>query len=84
MRPSAYPSFSSWYLMGQQASYVRAKKSPGGVLELLDLARPAGDMSRPALSDIVLYQDMLGGSRVSGDLGGATSASPLRTLPRPP
>jgi AraC family transcriptional regulator len=27
-------------------------------------------MSRPAVSDIVLYQDLLGGSRVSGDLGG--------------
>jgi AraC family transcriptional regulator len=27
-------------------------------------------MSRPALPDIVLYQDLLGGSRVSGDLGG--------------
>jgi AraC family transcriptional regulator len=26
-------------------------------------------MSRPALPDIVLYQDMLGGSRVTGDLG---------------
>lgn len=70
MRPSAYPSFSSWYSEGQQASYVRAKRSPGGVLDLLEVARPAGDMSRPALPDIVLYQDMLGGSRVSGDLGG--------------
>lgn len=70
MRPSAYPSFSSWYCEGQQASYVRAKKSHGGVLELLEVARPAGDMSRPALPDIVLYQDMLGGSRVNGDLGG--------------
>lgn len=70
MRLAGYPSFSSWYCEGQQASYVRARKSPGGVLELLEVARPAGDMSRPALPDIVLYQDMLGGSRVSGDLGG--------------
>jgi AraC family transcriptional regulator len=70
MRPSAYPSFASWYSEGQQASYVRARRSPGGLLELLEVARPAGDMSRPALPDIVLYQDMLGGSRVSGDLGG--------------
>jgi AraC family transcriptional regulator len=70
MRPSDYPTFSSWYCQGQQAEYVRAKKSPGGVLELLEVARPAGDMSRPALPDIVLYQDLLGGSRVIGDLGG--------------
>ena len=70
MTVQAYPSFSQWYCEGRQASYVRARKSPGGVLELLEVARPAGDMSRPAISDIVLYQDMLGGSRVSGDLGG--------------
>lgn len=66
----AYSSFSQWYCEGRQASFVRARKSPGGVLDLLEVARPAGDMSRPALPDIVLYQDMLGGSRVSGDLGG--------------
>lgn len=70
MKPSAYPSFSSWYHEGRQASFVRGRKSPGGILDLLEVARPAGDMSRPALPDIVLYQDMLGGSRVSGDLGG--------------
>jgi AraC family transcriptional regulator len=70
MTQQAYPSFASWYTEGQQASYVRAQKSPGGLLELLEVARPAGDMSRPALPDIVLYQDLLGGSRVRGDLGG--------------
>ncbi len=37
---------------------------------MIEVARPAGDMSRPGLPDIVLYQDLLGGSRVSGDLGG--------------
>jgi AraC family transcriptional regulator len=70
MSQSANPSFSSWYCQGRQASYIRAKKSPGGVVELVEVARPAGDMSRPALSDIVMCQDMLGGSRISGDFGG--------------
>lgn len=70
MTVPAYPSSSQWYREGQQASYVRTLKSPGGVLDLLEVERPAGDMSRPALPDIVLYQDILGGSRVSGDLGG--------------
>ncbi|WP_223162910.1 AraC family transcriptional regulator [Roseivivax sediminis] len=37
---------------------------------MFEVARPAGDMSRPGLPDIVLYQDLLGGSRVRGDLGG--------------
>jgi AraC family transcriptional regulator len=70
MRPSAYPSFSSWYCEGHQASYVRTEKSPGGVVELLEVDGPAGDVSRPALPDIVLYQDLLGSCRISGDLGG--------------
>lgn len=63
-------TFAQWYCEGGQASYVRSRKSPGGILELLEVARPAGDMSRPGLPEIVLYEDLLGGSRVSGNLGG--------------
>ncbi|QZH74254.1 MAG: helix-turn-helix transcriptional regulator [Erythrobacter sp.] len=70
MTVPVYLSSSDWYCRGRQASYLRAQKSPGGVLDMLEVARPAGDMSRPGLPDIVLYQDLLGGSRVSGDLGG--------------
>jgi AraC family transcriptional regulator len=62
-------SFTQWHSEGRQASYVRARKSPGGILDLLEVARPAGDMSRPALTDIVLFQDLLGGCRVRGNLG---------------
>ncbi len=69
MRPPATTSFSRWYCEGHFGSYVRTMKSPGGVLDLLEAERPAGDMSRPALQDIVLYQDVLGGCRVTGDLG---------------
>ncbi|SFH45480.1 transcriptional regulator, AraC family [Palleronia marisminoris] len=69
VRP-AYASSSQWYYDGPLGSYVRTLKSPGGVLDLFEVARPAGDMSRPGLPDIVLYQDMMGSSRVSGDLGG--------------
>ncbi|MFN7101341.1 MAG: helix-turn-helix domain-containing protein [Pseudorhizobium sp.] len=65
-----HPSFTQWYCEGDQASYVRSLKPPEGILTLLEVERPAGDMSRPAVSDIVLYQDLLGGSRVSGNLGG--------------
>jgi len=49
---------------------VRALKSPGGIVDLLEVERPAGDMSRPALPDLVLCQDLLGGSRTHGDAGG--------------
>jgi AraC family transcriptional regulator len=45
-------------------------KSSGGILDLLEVQRPAGDMSRPALPDIVLVEDMHGCNRVRGDLGG--------------
>lgn len=65
-----YSCFSQWYAEGREASYVRTKKSPGGVLDLLEVARPAGDMDRPALPDLVLYQDLLGGSCVHGNSGG--------------
>ncbi|MDR7123022.1 AraC family transcriptional regulator [Rheinheimera soli] len=63
-------SFSQWYCEGQQASFVRARKTPGGILDLIEIARPAGDMSRPAVPELVLYQDQLGGGCVRGDAGG--------------
>lgn len=70
MNELAPSSFAEWYCEGKQGTFLRSRKAPGGVLEMIEVARPAGDMSRPALPDIVLYQDLLGGSRVRGDLGG--------------
>ncbi|GAB58000.1 helix-turn-helix domain-containing protein [Rheinheimera nanhaiensis] len=65
-----HPSFARWYSESKEAPYLRAKKSPGGVLDLLEVTRPGCDMSRPALPDLVLTQDLLGGSRVRGNSGG--------------
>ncbi|MFN7101339.1 MAG: helix-turn-helix domain-containing protein [Pseudorhizobium sp.] len=70
MTVPAYSSFNKWYCQGQQAFYVRTRKSPGRILDLLEMKRPAGDMRRPAMPELVLYQDLLGGSRVCGDAGG--------------
>ncbi|MBY8977257.1 helix-turn-helix transcriptional regulator [Rhodobacteraceae bacterium NNCM2] len=70
MNIHAHASFAKWHSEGLHASYLRTMKSPGGILDLLEVQRPAGDMSRPALPDIVLVEDMLGCSRVRGDLGG--------------
>lgn len=70
----AYNSFSEWYSDGHLASYVRTMKSAGGIVNLLEAAQPAGDMSDPAVPDIVLYQDLHGGTRVSGDMGGGRFA----------
>ncbi|PTM96496.1 AraC family transcriptional regulator [Mycoplana dimorpha] len=70
MTAPVYSSFTQWYSEGHLASYVRSMKSPGGTLNMLEAAQPAGDMSDPAVPDLILYQDLLGGSRVSGDIGG--------------
>lgn len=61
---------AQWYREGQSEYHLRMMKSAGRILDLLEWGRPAGDMSRPALPDIILYQDLLGGGRVSGNLGG--------------
>jgi len=70
MTIDAHSSFAQWHSKGRHASYLRTMKSPGSILDLLEVQRPAGDMSRPALPDIVLIEDILGCSRVRGDLGG--------------
>lgn len=70
MTVHAHSSFAQWHSNGRHASYLRTMKSPGAILDVLEIQRPAGDMSRPALPDIVLMEDMLGCSRVRGDLGG--------------
>jgi AraC family transcriptional regulator len=62
-------SFNQLYTDSHHASYVRTRKSPNGILDMVDLIRPAGDMSHPALPELVLYQDQLGGSRVSVNNG---------------
>lgn len=70
MTVPAYSSFARLHSEGRHASYVRMMKSSGRILDLLEVERPAGDMSRPALPDIVLMEDLLGCRRVRGDLGG--------------
>ncbi len=70
MTMHVYSSATQWYNKGRKTSLIRRMKSPGGILDLLEMTCPAGDMSRPALPYIVLYQDLIGGSRVIGDLGG--------------
>lgn len=69
MTGSSYKSFTSLYTEGNLAPYVRSMKSPGGILHMLEAVQPAGDVSRTALPELTLYQDMLGGSRLSGNLG---------------
>ena len=65
-----YSSFTKFYSEGRQASFVRAHKAPGAILDMLELARPAGDIGIPAVPELLLVQVVLGGSRTRGDSGG--------------
>lgn len=70
MNSPAFSLATQWYGPGRKPSFVRQRMSPGGILDLHEAACPPGEISRPALPYIVLYEDLIGGSRVSGDLGG--------------
>jgi AraC family transcriptional regulator len=70
MNAPVYRSLAHWYEKGPRASYVRSVKSPGGILNIVEAIQPAMEMSDPAVPDLVLYQDLLGGSRITADHGG--------------
>lgn len=70
MTSREYSSFSDWYSEGPRACFVRTMKSAGGILNVLEATQPAGEMYDPAVPDIVLYQDLIGGTRIHGNLGG--------------
>lgn len=65
----AYSSFAHWYSEGRLAPCVRAIKSPGAVLDMLESVQPAGNVSHPAVPELVLVQALSLASRASGDIG---------------
>lgn len=69
MTAPAYSSLAQWYQNGPRASHVRLMKSPGDILTMLEATQPAGEMSDAAVPDLVLYQDLRGGSRIRADHG---------------
>jgi AraC family transcriptional regulator len=70
MTAQTFTSFAQWYTKGPRASYVQSMKSPGGILGMHEVIQPAAEMSDPAVPDLVLHQDLVGGSRICGNLGG--------------
>lgn len=74
MSVPAYSSFLQASRSGPRASYVRAVKSAGGFLNLVESTLPGGVTSDPAVPDLVLHQTLLTGYRVGGDLGGGRFA----------
>ncbi len=65
-----YSSFAHYYSEGPRSCFVQTMKSPGGILNMVEAKQPAGEMYDPAVPDIVLYQDVVGGTRIQGNLGG--------------
>lgn len=70
MTVPAYSSFLQACREGRRASYVRAMKSTGGMLSLVESALRAGVTSDPAVPELVLHQTLVNGYCVGGDLGG--------------
>lgn len=64
-----YSSFSQWYAEGRLAPCVKEMRSPGTSLDLLESAQPPGDVSPPAVPELVLVQTLAINGRVSGDVG---------------
>lgn len=67
-------TFSQLYGSGHFGTDSNTLSSPGDLLDLLLVERPAGDVSRPAVSDMVLYQELHGGARLNCDFGGGKQA----------
>lgn len=70
MTAPAYSDSARWYREGHCGYSLRTMKSAGRVPDLLEIQRPGGNMSRAGLPDLVLVEDLDGGSRVNGNLGG--------------
>lgn len=68
-------SFEEWLRTGRLAPYVTARKSAGEGIKLFEAAQPAGDMSDPATSSMVLIQILSDGVRQRSDLGGGKRES---------
>lgn len=80
MTAPAFPSLVQWYSKGPRAHHVRSIKSSGGILNLLETTQPAGDMSIPAVPDLVLYQDLQGGTRFNANHGGGDFSDTTQRL----
>lgn len=63
-------SFTQWTSEGYLSSFVHSMKSPGGILTMVETLQPPGDVSRPAIADLSIYYDMVGGAECDMDLGG--------------
>ncbi|WP_285712949.1 AraC family transcriptional regulator [Erythrobacter oryzae] len=69
--------FDEWMQTGRLSQYVLARKSAGQAISLYEAAQPAGDMSDPPNSSLVLVQLLSNGvKQISNFGGGRRDAAP--------
>lgn len=66
---SQHTSPADWYEHDRLAPFVRSRKAAGEVLTMLEAGQPAGDMSDPPTSDLILLRTMSGDIRHHSDFG---------------
>jgi AraC family transcriptional regulator len=60
---------AEWYMQGRLSPYVREQYTFDGSCHLFESAQPAGDMSDPPVSDLILIQAASNQMRQRSDLG---------------
>lgn len=69
MNVSRFSSFAQFYAEGRLAPGVRAIRSPGTILDLVETANSAGDVSHPSVPELVLVQTLGMSGRIRADIG---------------
>ena len=62
-------SHVEWYLSGRLAPYVRGYRTLGQAVSMMECAQPAGDVSDPPTSDLVLFLSLCDGVPLRWDFG---------------
>jgi AraC family transcriptional regulator len=62
-------SNAEWYLDGRFAPFVRGHRTMGEAVSMLECVQPAGDVSDPPTSDLVLFLSMCEGVPLRWDFG---------------
>lgn len=71
-------NYNDWMRTGRLSAFVTARKSAGAGIKMFESVQPAGDMSDPANSSLVLVQVISDGLRQRSDLGGGKRESVAR------
>lgn len=62
-------SYAEWYTQGRLAPYIKSHRDRNGLVTMTEVAQPAGDMSDPPVSDLVVLKVLTGPTRHRSDFG---------------